>query len=76
MYTPRKAYQPYASPFDPCRPLGIKTYSTPPHLYIGFQPYNLQQFPARVALHKGTLWPAFYDPYFNPYEQQQRGEEK
>jgi spore coat protein JA len=35
---------------------------------MGFQPPNLQQFPPKVALKKGTLWPALYDPYENPYE--------
>jgi len=46
----------------------VKYYSTPPHLYMGFQPPNLQQYPPRVALKKGTLWPALYDDYVNPYE--------
>ncbi|GAA0329593.1 spore coat associated protein CotJA [Bacillus carboniphilus] len=64
-----KAYKPFHSPFDPCKPIGVKFYSTPPHLYLGFQPPNLEQFPADVALKKGTLWPALYDYYDNPYEQ-------
>lgn len=63
-----KFYYPYFSPFDPCPPIKVKTYSTPPHLYIRFQPANLPQFPPKVALFKGTLWPALYDPYCNPYE--------
>ncbi|UPG65612.1 spore coat associated protein CotJA [Metabacillus endolithicus] len=63
-----KTYHPFHSRFDPCRPIGVKFYSTPPHLYMGFQPPNLQQFPPRVALKKGTLWPALYDDYVNPYE--------
>ena len=67
-FTRRKSYQPFHSPNDPCRPIGIKYYSTPPHLYIGFQPPNMQQFPRREALLKGTLWPAFYDYYENPYK--------
>ncbi|WP_070121171.1 spore coat associated protein CotJA [Bacillus marinisedimentorum] len=63
MYTLRKAYRPYISPFDPCRPMTVKTYVTPPNLYIGFQPYGLQQYPLKEALYRGTLWCAFYDPY-------------
>lgn len=39
-----------------------------PHLYMGFQPANLPQFPPKEALRKGTLWPAFYDYYENPYK--------
>ncbi|MBA4537339.1 spore coat associated protein CotJA [Bacillus aquiflavi] len=68
MFTHQKVYYPYVSPFDPCKPIKVKTYSTPPHLYIGFQPPNLPQFPPNLALFKGTLWKAFYDPYFSPYE--------
>ena len=68
MFTRIKAYQPFHSRFDPCRPIGVKYYSTPPHLYMGFQPPNLEQFSPQVALRKGTLWPALYDPYVNPYK--------
>ncbi|MBT2755343.1 spore coat associated protein CotJA [Mesobacillus foraminis] len=71
-FTRTKTYRPYHSPFDPCRPIGIKYYSTPPQLYIGFQPPNMNQFPPREALYKGTLWPAFWDYYDNPYEAQGR----
>lgn len=76
MYTLRKQYYPYVSPFDPCPPLTCKTYVTPPNLYVGFQPPNLPQFPPKEALFKGTLWPIFYDPYFNPYETAQREEKQ
>lgn len=68
MFTLRKVYYPYVSPFDPCRPITSKTYPTPPNLYIGFQPPNLPQFPPMEALKKGTLWKPFYDPYYSPYE--------
>lgn len=68
MYTQVKAYQPYHSPYDPCRPIGLKYYQTPPQLYIPFQPYGLPQFSPKEALYYGTLWPAFYSPYQNPYE--------
>lgn len=62
--TNTKYYYPYISPFDPCKPIVIKSYSTPPHLYMGFQPPNLPQFStAREALFRGTLWPALYDTY-------------
>ncbi|NHM29093.1 spore coat associated protein CotJA [Neobacillus terrae] len=63
-----KAYNPYISPFDPCPPIQTKTYSTPPHLYMGFQPLNLEQFTPAEALRAGTLWKPFFDPYFSPHE--------
>ena len=66
MHTNRKYYEPYVSPFDPCPPIRVKSYSTPPNLYMGFQPPGLEQFSAREALHRGTLWKAFYDPYPPP----------
>lgn len=66
MFTQVKYYQPYNSPHDPCPPVRVKSYQTPPQLYIGFQPPNLQQFSPKQALYSGTLWPAFYSPYPNP----------
>ncbi|MBM7661212.1 spore coat protein JA [Bacillus mesophilus] len=74
MYTLRKNYYPYASPFDPCPPIPVKSYPTPPNLYLGFQPYGLPQFSPKEALCSGTLWPVFYDPYYNPYEKPLREE--
>ena len=68
MNTHNKSYHPFISPFDPCPPMTVKTYSTPPHLYMGFQPQNLPQFTPAEALRAGTLWKPFYDPYFNPLE--------
>ncbi|GIN60707.1 protein CotJA [Robertmurraya siralis] len=68
MFTPNKTYSPYVSPFDPCKPIKIKSYSTPPHLYIGFQPNNFPQFTPMEALRAGTLWKPLYDPYYNPRE--------
>ncbi|KAB2338351.1 spore coat associated protein CotJA [Cytobacillus depressus] len=73
MFTTKKAYEPYVSPFDPCKPIRVKTYSTPPHLYIGFQQPNLPQFTPSEALRAGTLWKAFYDPYYSPYERAREG---
>lgn len=64
----RKSYQPYVSPFDPCQPIRVKTYETPPELYLGFQAYDLQQYSPHTALHRGTLWPALFDPYPTPNE--------
>lgn len=61
-------YQPYNGPNDPCEPIGTKIYSTPPNLYMGFQPPHLPQFTPMEALKAGTLWKAFYDPYYSPYE--------
>ncbi|WP_025026717.1 spore coat associated protein CotJA [Caldalkalibacillus mannanilyticus] len=71
MYTYRKSYVPYVSPFDPCPPIRVKTYETPVQLYLGFQPPNLPQFSPKEALYKGTLWPAL----FVPYEGKDRGGE-
>ena len=51
----------------------IKTYSTPPHLYLGFQPPNLEQFSPMEALRAGTLWKVLYDPYFSPHEAEREG---
>lgn len=68
-----KSYHPYASPFDPCKPLSEKTYSTPPHLYIGFQPPNLPQFTPLEALRAGTLWKDLCDPYYNAFEMSKGG---
>jgi spore coat protein JA len=74
LFTLRKNYYPYVSPFDPCRPISVKTYVTPPNLYIHFQPPNLQQFTPKEALFRGTLWPIFYDPYFGPFEPVREGD--
>ncbi|MBS4173306.1 spore coat associated protein CotJA [Bacillus sp. FJAT-49736] len=68
MSTNYKSYKPFVSPYDPCEPILEKTYSTPPHLYLGFQPPNLPQFSPLEALKKGTLWQPLYDPYYSPYE--------
>ncbi|NRD80600.1 spore coat associated protein CotJA [Bacillus sp. BRMEA1] len=68
MNTHIKSYHPFVSSFDPCKPILEKTYSTPPHLYIGFQPPNLPQFSPFEALKAGTLWQAFYDPWYNSLE--------
>ncbi len=68
MNTFRKTYKPFIGPFDPCPPMKVKSYETPPQLYMGFQPYNLPQFPnLQTALKHGTLWPALFAPYENPY---------
>ncbi|WP_273850076.1 spore coat associated protein CotJA [Guptibacillus spartinae] len=71
MHTNRKFYEPYVSPFDPCPPIRVKSYSTPPNLYMGFQPPGLEQYSAREALQKGTLWKAFYDPYPYPSKREE-----
>ncbi|MFC4076805.1 spore coat associated protein CotJA [Salinithrix halophila] len=68
MYTTRKVYFPFVGPYDPCPPMRVKTYETPPQLYMGFQPYNLPQFSPPEALKRGALWPALYAPYTNPFE--------
>lgn len=71
-YTSMKSYQPFHSKYDPCKPIGMKYYSTPPNLYLGFQPPNLKQYSPKEALKKGTLWPVFWDYYENPYENKGR----
>ncbi|GAA0372622.1 spore coat associated protein CotJA [Bacillus horti] len=68
MATFRKSYKPFRGLFDPCPPLLYRTYETPPQLYMGFQPYDLPQFSPKEALQRGTLWPALYAPYENPYK--------
>lgn len=68
MFTLYKYWHPYVSPFDPCKPIKVKKYSTPPNLYMGFQPPNLPQFTPMEALRAGTLWKPFYDPYYNERE--------
>jgi spore coat protein JA len=73
MYTTRKTYEVFVSPFDPCPPLRVKTYETPPQLYLGYQPYGLPQFKPSEALKHGTLWPALFAPYTNPYESFAKG---
>jgi spore coat protein JA len=73
MYTTRKTYEVFAGPFDPCPPVSVKTYETPPQLYMGFQPYGLPQFQPEEALKHGTLWPALFAPYTNPYKKLDKG---
>lgn len=58
-----REYRPFVGPFDPCPPILVKSYSTPAHLFLGFQPPNLPQFHPQEALKLGTLWPALYSPY-------------
>ncbi|UUZ80606.1 spore coat associated protein CotJA [Paenibacillus sp. P26] len=58
-----KEWYPFVGPFDPCPPITVKTYVTPPNLYIPYQPPGLPQFPPHEALRRGTLWPALYSPY-------------
>ena len=65
-------YNHYHSTYDPCPPL-TKYYVIPPNLYIGYQPYGLDQFSPKDALAHGTLWPAFYGPYQNPYKKTGKG---
>ncbi|WP_053219368.1 spore coat associated protein CotJA [Virgibacillus senegalensis] len=72
MFSQRKFYKAYVSPSDPCCPIEVKSYETPPQLYIGFQPPGLPQYPTvKEALYRGTLWPALFSPYESPYK---RGE--
>ncbi|WP_430785506.1 spore coat associated protein CotJA [Virgibacillus flavescens] len=68
MFTQFKYWEPYISPYDPCPPIRVKSYSTPPQLYITFQPPGLAQFEPEAALFHGTLWPDLYSPYPNPHK--------
>ncbi|EIJ82328.1 CotJA protein [Bacillus methanolicus PB1] len=63
MFSQQKNYFPFVSPFDPCVPIRIKIYETPPSLYLDFQPNNLPQFSLRKAASLGTLWTVLYSPY-------------
>ncbi|MEK5232588.1 spore coat associated protein CotJA [Lysinibacillus sp. FSL K6-0232] len=64
MFTQYKSWRPYNSPFDPCKPIRVKYFATPPQLYMGFQPYGLPQFETpKEALRAGTLWPQLSSPY-------------
>ncbi|WP_127588218.1 spore coat associated protein CotJA [Paenibacillus koleovorans] len=60
---PYRYYEPFIGPFDPCPPIRVKFYSTPPDLFMGYQPPNLPQFSPMEALKYGTLWPALFSPY-------------
>jgi spore coat protein JA len=58
-----RMYEPFIGPCDPCPPIPVKVFNTPPHLYLGFQPMLLPQFDLSEALKRGTLWPCLYSPY-------------
>lgn len=73
MHSIRRYYHPFIGPFDPCPPMRIKSYETPPQLFMGFQPYGLPQFNPQQALMHGTLWPALFAPYTNPYKTDSKG---
>jgi spore coat protein JA len=63
MFDQTRTYLPLVGAYDPCRPMLVKTYVTPPQLYVGYQPFCLPQFTPAEALRAGTLWPIFYSPY-------------
>ncbi|NOV01294.1 spore coat associated protein CotJA [Paenibacillus planticolens] len=69
MHSQFKKFFPYISPFDPCPPIRVKLYNTPPQLYMSFQPPGLPQFSPYEALQKGTLWPALFGPYESKVEE-------
>ena len=70
-----KYWMPYISPNDPCPPIKVKSYSTPPQLYMSFQPSGLAQFQTpQEALKHGTLWPQLVSPYPNPQKGMIQGE--
>ena len=50
-----RMYEPYVGPFDPCPPIRIKMYDTPPQLFFMYQPVNMPQFSPFDALKLGTL---------------------
>lgn len=68
---PKQSDRGYQSPYGPpCPPLHVDPVDIQnlPQLFINFQPYDLQQYSPRAALRHGTLWPALFSPYHNPYE--------
>jgi spore coat protein JA len=67
-------YKPFIGPFDPCPPIRVKSFSTPPQLFISFQPPNLPQFSPYEALKYGTLWPSLYSPYDSKRTRQEAGD--
>ncbi|GGG54782.1 spore coat associated protein CotJA [Paenibacillus radicis (ex Gao et al. 2016)] len=67
-------YKPFVGPFDPCPPILVKSYSTPPQLFIPFQPPNWPQFSPHEALRYGTLWPALFSPYESKRTKKVEGE--
>jgi spore coat protein JA len=69
MPTQRKTLKPFVGGQDPCPPLTEKTYETPPHLYLGFQQPDLEQYEPKEALLRGTLWPVLYSPYESPFKE-------
>ncbi|WP_081757095.1 spore coat associated protein CotJA [Gorillibacterium massiliense] len=56
-------WEPFIGPCDPCPPIRVKVFSTPPQLFLGFQPMMLPQFDLCEALKAGTLWPCLFSPY-------------
>ncbi|WP_077326731.1 spore coat associated protein CotJA [Virgibacillus siamensis] len=66
MYTQYKYWEPFVSPTDPCPPKRIKTYATPPEVYIPFQPPGFPQYEPKDALYHGTLWKPLFSPYPPP----------
>lgn len=69
MFTQYKYWEPYVSPSDPCPPMRVKSYATPPQLYINFQAKGLAQYKtAKEALYHGTLWPELFSPYPDPHK--------
>ncbi|HEX6923299.1 MAG TPA: spore coat associated protein CotJA [Bacillales bacterium] len=74
-----KSERAYQSPYGPpCPPLHVDWTEILklPQLYINFQPYDLQQYSPRAALRRGTLWPALFSAYHNPYENPGGGAKK
>lgn len=67
-------YKPFVGPFDPCPPILVKSYSTPPQLFISFQPPDLPQFSPIEALKHGTLWPSLFSPYDSKNTRQEAGD--
>jgi spore coat protein JA len=60
---------PYISKHDPWKPLKEETPETPQPLYNGVQSPDLEQYSLFDTLESGTLWPALYSPYSNPFRE-------
>ena len=76
MFTLYKTWHPIASPFDPCKPILEKTFSTPPNLYIGFQPPNLPQFYTTGSTKGRNTMESILRPLLQPIRESQRGNSK
>ena len=41
-------YEPFVGPFDPCPPIRLKSYVTPPHLFMNFSTAKFAAIPSTM----------------------------